>query len=450
MVLAFVVAIGAFAEKANGQGMSLWERLMTPNNELRGLNQTAATVNATAVKTTAGVDTTYKAIELDYVVPEPELAPAPVTGGCGQTMTPFGKINETIRCDGRNWVAANNLLNNGVNVGVGTNPDARMKLNINAGTLTGILVRSAAALTSGQSSITGSNTSDGMGIFGVSDHGIGVLGQGETGVKGESFSVNGNGVIGRAEGNAVVGVRGLSDNDNGYGVVGENTGGGIGVKGVSDSAQGIGVNGTANSGVGVKGTGGDKGVYGVSLNSGSTGVAGLADGAGARGVYGSSNGTNGTGVMGQSDSPTGVGVVGLSTSPGGKGIRGAAEGINSVGVEGIVSYSIPNSPNPAIAVKAVVSNPSDGSWGFYQSGRNARNLFEGGLMVGGSYTVGSTAQLQVDGGLQILASPMYNQPVCQEVARGTFWFAKRTSGLADSAEVCAKNADGTYAWKNLF
>ncbi len=100
-VLVFIVAGVGFAQKANGQSLSLWERLMTPNTELGSINQAAQVISATnAVK----VDTE---------------SPSPVTSGCGNTLTPTGKINETSRCDGRSWVAAKNLLNDGTNLGLG-------------------------------------------------------------------------------------------------------------------------------------------------------------------------------------------------------------------------------------------------------------------------------------------------------------------------------------------
>ncbi len=46
----------------------------------------------------------------------------PPRSACARTPMPAGLINQTVRCDGQSWVAAPNLLNNGINVGVNTVP----------------------------------------------------------------------------------------------------------------------------------------------------------------------------------------------------------------------------------------------------------------------------------------------------------------------------------------
>jgi hypothetical protein len=158
-VLVFIVAGVGFAQKANGQSLSLWERLMTPNTELGSINQAAQVISATnAVK----VDTE---------------SPSPVTSGCGNTLTPTGKINETLRCDGRSWVAAKNLLNDGTNLGLGVALDRRFKLNIRSNS-TG-------------ATVYGLNEGEGMGVMGFSSNSVGVQGvssgttEGAVGVYGE-------------------------------------------------------------------------------------------------------------------------------------------------------------------------------------------------------------------------------------------------------------------------
>jgi hypothetical protein len=49
------------------------------------------------------------------------------------------------------------------------------------------------------------------------------------------------------------------------------------------------------------------------------------------------------------------------------------------------------------------------------------------------------------GEIQIDASDP--KPACDAEARGKIWFVKGGSGVADTLEVCAKNADDAYDWR---
>lgn len=53
---------------------------------------------------------------------DPTTFPITAPGGCGQTLTPIGTLNQTIRCDGRSWVADSNIINTGNRVGIGFDP----------------------------------------------------------------------------------------------------------------------------------------------------------------------------------------------------------------------------------------------------------------------------------------------------------------------------------------
>ena len=107
-------------------------------------------------------------------------------------------------------------------------------------------------------SIGVSGDGPGIGVWGNSETGDGVVGNGRRGVVGESKTFQG--VFGKSTDNAGVvgesqnlhGVFGICHNPNGGGVFGTNNAGGFGLIGASDS------------GTGVSGTGGGFGVIGVS------------------------------------------------------------------------------------------------------------------------------------------------------------------------------------------
>lgn len=247
--------------------------------------------------------------------------------------------------------------------------------------------------TSGQLTVTNSNTGAtavgisgngvAIGVVGNGDAttGIGVQGQANLGVMGvgangdaATFYGEGVGVLGSAgigvlgEGvytgstKASIGVEGLINNSSpsgiAYGVYGlDQTGTGYyGVAGRSN--KGVGTAGFSTSSNGVYGTtagvNGSAGVYGASTTTtgGASGVAGTAVGASNAGVYGSSTGANGYGIFGNAagsgvsvgvfgQGPTGVsgsstsgnGVYGTSTN--GNGVYGTTAATNGdAGVSG--------------------------------------------------------------------------------------------------------------------
>lgn len=57
-------------------------------------------------------------------------------------------------------------------------------------------------------------------------------------------------------------------------------------------------------------------------------------------------------------------------------------------------------------------------------------------------------RLEVTGGVRLNTSEV--KPSCTSTIRGTLWFAQGGSGVADTMEVCAKDAAGAYGWKALF
>lgn len=63
----------------------------------------------------------------------------------------------------------------------------------------------------------------------------------------------------------------------------------------------------------------------------------------------------------------------------------------------------------------------------------------------------STARvcISVEGGLRVNASNAA-KPTCSATYRGQIWFAEGGAGVADTFEVCSKDAADNYAWAALF
>lgn len=56
-------------------------------------------------------------------------------------------------------------------------------------------------------------------------------------------------------------------------------------------------------------------------------------------------------------------------------------------------------------------------------------------------------KLEVNGGVRLNTST--TKPTCAEAIRGTLWFTRGAVGYADSLQVCIKQADENYIWKNV-
>ena len=173
--------------------------------------------------------------------------------------------------------------------------------------------------------VHGRYTGSGTGSAGVLGQGWG--GSANFGVRGETDSDSGAGVYGEAMASCCVnqGVFGRTGSSSGIGVLGRaiSIWGGIGVQGISDSADGIGVKGDG-SGIGVSGS--SLSAFGVEGTSESSiGVRGYSNSVFHYAVLGESGaniGVRGTGPSGgvAGESTNGAGVHGKSTS--GPGVRG--------------------------------------------------------------------------------------------------------------------------------
>lgn len=206
ILLGLFVAIPVLAQTTGGQNpnQSLWKTIMALTRQLGGLQQTAAVVSSTNTN----------------VTPAPGPTPGPTTTtGCGQTLTPSGTANQTIRCDGTNWVAAGNLLNDGVNIAIGpstlSNQDARLYVNDRNG---GEVY---------QTMIATKNSS----AFG-------------SGVRASAIARGSIGILGIAEGVDTAGIKGVTEaeiSSTTVAVLGEaSTGGGIAVKAVTGNNPNLG------------------------------------------------------------------------------------------------------------------------------------------------------------------------------------------------------------------
>jgi hypothetical protein len=69
----------------------------------------------------------------------------------------------------------------------------------------------------------------------------------------------------------------------------------------------------------------------------------------------------------------------------------------------------------------------------------------------GSIGLGTTTpeqKLEVNGGVRLNTATA--KPACGVASRGTFWFVQGGAGVKDTAEVCAKDAGDSYAWRTIY
>jgi len=199
-----------------------------------------------------------------------------------------------------------------------------------------------------------------IGVHGLSEIGVGVRGDTQTGT----------GVLGVATGQSAWAVRGFANADLAVGVLGE---------------------ATTGSAVAIRGTASGNGGYGV------VGEATAASGS-TRGVFGRTVSPAGRGVFGFASSDTGdtVGVLGETFSDSGKGVLGWAAG-DSTGVLGFSGGVGVPAARPRTGVYGVATQgaSSRGVFGRTTSGQGVRG--EATTGTGGSFASTSGLALQVAG-----------------------------------------------------
>jgi hypothetical protein len=267
--------------------------------------------------------------------------------------------------------------------GIGTCPSGLClsAIGVYGSSTTGDGVRGSSTVSNGRGVQGIANTGVGaVGVYGTSSSGDGVYGYSEAagrfGVQGVSTGTDGAGVSGTANtGLNAAGVRGHSST--GLGVVGSSLGNNqMGVRGIANGTDGYGVYGSANNGPNAVG------VYGVS-NSG-RGVHGSSFANNGSGVYGASNtGANASGVYGVSSS--GYGVNGVSTAADGIGVYGRANAAEGISVFGLTTNGIG---------VAGTSTSGDGVFGF-SSGSRA-GYFVGNVEVTGGCCASGAGTYRID------------------------------------------------------
>lgn len=60
----------------------------------------------------------------------------------------------------------------------------------------------------------------------------------------------------------------------------------------------------------------------------------------------------------------------------------------------------------------------------------------------------STNELEVRAGLRVNQANIA-RPTCDSTRRGVLWFVQGATGVADTHEICSKDASDAYAWRNL-
>jgi hypothetical protein len=72
------------------------------------------------------------------------------------------------------------------------------------------------------------------------------------------------------------------------------------------------------------------------------------------------------------------------------------------------------------------------------------------ISAAGNVGIGATVptqKLQVNGGIRL--STATAKPACAFATRGTIWFTQGGTGVADTLEVCSRDAAAAYAWRSM-
>ncbi len=241
-----------------------------------------------------------------------------------------------------------------------------------------------------------SEGAEGSGVEGMAYHASAV----SYGVRGSAISALGYGVYGENLSKSDIGIGVYGKSENGFGVNGD---GKIGVGGMSEVEGGIGVAGSA-----ISAQGESSGVEGETNSPRGYGVFGVnnsqLEGGTAVGVKGLSS--KGIGVLGEGA----VGVLGESSAENGSGVGGTSEGSEGVGVEGMayhasaVSYGVRGSAISALGYGVYGENLSKSDIGIGVYGKS-----ENGFGVTGDGKIGVGGMSEVEGGIGVAGSAISAQ-----------------------------------------
>ena len=262
------------------------------------------------------------------------------------------------------------------NIGIGTTTPGS-KLTV-AGRIEGFTTGTISAVLGQSTNGSGvrGNSDTGLGVFGSSTSGKGVQGLSDSGDGLFGFSQTGNGVRGDTSNPGTAGVFGFNNGNGGQGVFGQAING-TGVRGASSSGFGVfgssdtftAVEARSNTGFGMFGSSNtNTGIHGQS----NTGV----------GVFGFTN--QGTAVFGHS--PNGTGLLGLSDNNLGAGVSGfnSTAGIGVTGQTG-TGLGVFGASNTGIGVFA---QSNDGPALMSLTGGGSAGEFIGDVSVSGTLTKG--------------------------------------------------------------
>jgi len=166
---------------------------------------------------------------------------------------------------------------------------------------------------------------------------------------------------------------------------------------------------------------------------------------------GSSNTAVGTGALpansGGSNN-TAVGQSALAST-----YDGISPSSNNTGIGYNAGYLVKGSNNTFVGYEAgsnnlvELTNATAIGANAVVSASNSLVLGDSAVSVGiGTST--PTAKLDVNGGVRLNTGTA--KPSCDGNSRGTFWFTQGGFGVKDTAEVCAKDAGGSYAWRVIY
>ena len=235
---------------------------------------------------------------------------------------------------------------------------------------------------------------------------------------------------------------------------------------------------------GAKGDPGDTGATGPQGPTGATGPKGDKGDKGDPGDSGTSSWTDGTGIV-TTDQKVGIGTSNPTTalyamgdtvpksqtimhlnanrSNGGGGYiayhnnNGALPiAQDRLGYMLFGSMDGPAARNAAGIVAGAEENWSSSATGAYftfETAAPGTNTRAERMRIKGNGNIGigtttPTQKLEVNGGIRMNTTGA--KPICDATVRGTFWFTQGATGVADTLEICAKDASDVYAWRTLW
>jgi hypothetical protein len=178
------------------------------------------------------------------------------------------------------------------------------------------------------------------------------------------------------------------------------------------------------------------------INSGTLGTARLGSGTANSSVF----------LRGDSTWTTPTAGAGGSTTQmqfNNAGALGGAANILYTSATGQVTMNQAGNGNNVIYGKRVTDSTPTGNFLQFQDQAGTIDLFK--VDVNGNLTLNSTTGVQdvltVNNAIQLTSA---TKPTCDSTYRFTFWVVAGGTGAKDSVEVCAKAADGTFAWRVIY